>query len=655
MKKLLALTSLILGTCTFLAQAATDFQVASGDWNTAGNWSGGVPGTGDTAAELDNGGTLNVTATPTVNDGTVGFEINNSGANANTVNWNPGAASTALFKQLRVGDTSTGGSAVFNHISGRINIGTGHGEAFRVGNQGSGTYIMSGNSIVGINNAFRVGSNNQSDGTLIMNDNSQILDTVNNNGEPRVGGDSANAKGTLIMNSNSFIDTRGNFRLGNNNTGTGTLIMSGTSHLLNRNEFRVGYSGTGFVDMTDSSTLTFGNGSNNDFRIGRSQSGRGTVTMDLNATIKGSGTADDVSIGDQGDGFLVMNGQSKFTDVRNFGIADNHLTSTGDVTMNGSSSIEARVNFQVGRVGAGTITLNDNAQISALTTGPVRLGANDGANGVIIMNGAGSGVNANGNIDVASVAGRVSTALFDQNNGTVYVSGGLNVGNADVGNAATYNLDGGTLKANNITVGATGVFNWGAGVLTVRQVNENASGNGSAINFTGQLETGAGSNAASTLQLGDLYKDGGTRSDRLAVSGALLLTSTADVLDFWDNIQHLRGNGATITTGEIQLISAASVAGTFDNVIAPGADGTFFRTWSAAERATLGITSANDLTRNRGAVIYRADGVYFAYNVSGQIPEPATGMFLLFGTLMLRGISVFRRNNRTRKMLVEIG
>jgi hypothetical protein len=273
------------------------------------------------------------------------------------------------------------------------------------------------------------------------------------------------------------------------------------------------------------------------------------------------------------------------------------------------------------------------------------------------MNGAGSGVNANGNIDVASVAGRVSTALFDQNNGTVYVNGGLNVGNADVGNVATYNLDGGTLKANNITVGATGVFNWGAGVLTVRQVNENASGNGTAINFTGQLETGAGSNAASTLQLGDLYKDGGTRSDRLAVSGALLLTSTADVLDFWDNIQHLRSGGGAgvIRTGEIQLISAASVAGTFDNVIAPGADGVFFRTWSEAERTTLGITSANDLTRNRGAVIYRADGVYFAYNISGQIPEPATGMFLLFGTLMLRGISVFRRNHRTRKMLVEIG
>ncbi|MFP6905754.1 MAG: hypothetical protein VCG02_11085, partial [Verrucomicrobiota bacterium] len=275
---------------------------------------------------------------------------------------------------------------------------------------------------------------------------------------------------------------------------------------------------------------------------------------------------------------------------------------------------------------------------------------------VLIMNGAGSGVSANGNIEVASAnVNAGSTALFDQNNGTVYVNGSLSISRAAAGSEGTYNLDGGTLKANNITVNTAGVFNWGAGTLTVRQVNENASGSGSTINFTGQLETGAGSNAASTLQLGDLYIDGSTRSDKLAVSGALLLTSTADILDFWDNIQHLRGNGATITTGEIQLISAASVVGTFDNVIAPGADGTFFRTWSEAERATLGITSANDLTRNRGAVIYRADGVYFAYNVSGQIPEPATGMFLLFGTLMLRGISVFRRNNRTRKMLVEIG
>jgi hypothetical protein len=97
------------------------------------------------------------------------------------------------------------------------------------------------------------------------------------------------------------------------------------------------------------------------------------------------------------------------------------------------------------------------------------------------------------------------------------------------------------------------------------------------------------------------------------------------------------------------------VSGTFENILGPGADGVFFRTWTPAEAATLGITGSGDLTRNRGAVIYRADGVYFVYNVSGQIPEPATGIFLLFGAALLRGISTFRTRYRMSKQFEAIG
>ncbi|MFT5126213.1 MAG: hypothetical protein ACI97B_004869, partial [Verrucomicrobiales bacterium] len=165
-------------------------------------------------------------------------------------------------------------------------------------------------------------------------------------------------------------------------------------------------------------------------------------------------------------------------------------------------------------------------------------------------------------------------------------------------------------------------------------------------------------NAASTLDLGDLYKDAGTKYDVLNLTGDLNLTSTADVLDFWTDVQHLRpGGGAGVElTGEIRLVGVTgTLSGTFENIIGPGEDGTFFRTWSPAEVATLGITGAADLGRNRGAVIYKADGVYFAYSISGQIPEPATGIFLLLGTALLRGVSVFRRNQAMRVMLRDIG
>jgi T5SS/PEP-CTERM-associated repeat protein len=608
------------------------------DWNTAGNWSDlvpGDPGNVDNNARIE-GGTVSLTAAPAFAMGAVDFRIN-TGGNVNTVTWNPGAADVTSIDVMIVG-ANNNGSVAFNHDSGRINLGTTSTDQFRVGGTGNVSYTMGGTATVGVNEAFMVGGsgNGTTLGHLIMNGNSQLLDTVNDNGEARVGVNSG-AAGQISMNDNSFIDTRGNFRLGDASGSVGTILMTGSSAFDNRNELRVGFSGEGHLVMQDNTVLRFGVGSQNDLSVGSEVGSSGTVTLSGSAALRGAGNnQDDISIGDLGSGVLIMNDSSSInTSVRDLYVADNAAASTGVVTLNGSSSIAARSNVQVGRNGAGTLTLNDNASLNAGNL--LRMAAGNAASSFVTVNGAGASVSVLNNLEVASANGNGGTALFDQNAGTVFVQNSLTIGTGNVGagNAGTYNLDGGTLHVNNIAVdSATGVFNWGAGTLTVRQVQQNASGDGSIINYAGDLTTGVGS----TLLLNDLYESSGIRFDKLAVSGVLDLSSGTDIFDFWGDVQRLRGRGG-VTTGELQLISATSILGEFDTILGPGPDaGTFFRTWGPGEIAQG--TSAEALQLNHGYLDYRAgDGVYFVYKVNGQVPEPQTGMLVIFAVLFLRGLS----------------
>jgi hypothetical protein len=616
----------------FLLHADTNFQVGTGDWNTPANWSAGVPGVSDFNARMNNGGTLNVTAPPTVTSG-IDFRINTS-AGANTVNWNPGSG-TMTFNAYYIGGGGSG-SANVTHDSGQINLSTVGAEQFRVGNDSAGTYTMNGSAVVQYNEAMSVGHLNTGNGHLIMNGESQVIDTANDNGGTFFGYNEVGAQGRVTMNDSSFFFSRGQTHLGFVDGASGALELNDTAQFDSRNEMLIGNNGTGTLTMGGDSLLRFGVGANDkDFRAGAGATGSGTVTLSGNARVEGQGSVlDDVSIGFLGAGVLVMNDDSSFGSLRNFGLGDQGTASSGEVTLNGTSRIDAFLFFQVGRVGAGTITINDSAAITAGSSGPIRLAANLNSTAVLTLNGANASVSAAQNIDIASANAVASTALFDQNNGEVFVAGAISIGNGVAGNAATYNLDGGTLRANNITVSSTGVFNWGAGTMTVRQVSENASGDGSIINFDGSLTSSSGS----TLDLNSLYESGSIRFDKLAVNGALDLSAGGDVFEFWDTMQRLRGTGGIIT-GELQLISAASILGEFDTILGPGPDaGTFFRTWGPGEIAQG--TSADALQLNYGYLDYRAgDGVYFVYKVNGQVPEPQTGMLVIFAVLFLRGLS----------------
>jgi len=564
------------------------------------------------------------------NSGNESF-IGGAGGNATTARLIMNDNSMVESQHWRLSRNAGGASTVTlndaaqfrNRNNGQISVGH-NGTSTMVANDFSQIMLLGGGG-----GSLRVGDNNNAVGDLTLNQNAKVIG-INGTSHHVVIGDDGTGKGTVTMNDNSGFERVRNVWVGNGGSSEGTLIMRNNSYVDNTagggDAFRIAQGGTstGTLLMFDQANITTRN-----FGIDQEGGGGGqaTVVQNESSTVKVTG------------GWMEIGGGN---------------SDTSTYTMNNDSRLDAQGWLVVGQRanGRGEMYINDNASVeSNAIGGNLMVGNRDNSDGYLEINGSGS-ILARAALRVGHDAG--SKGDVQQNAGTVQVNGNLRVGRNGGTALGTYNLDGGTLRVNDIRLQDGGTFNWGAGTLTMTEINA-----GNDISVTGDLTTGtAGSpNAVATLDLGDLYKSAGTKYDVMTVSGALNLTSNADVLDFWNDMQHLRsGGGAGVELqGEIKLVGAASVSGQFDTIVGPGGDGVFFRTWTPAEATTLGITGSGDLTRNRGAVIYRADGVYFVYNVSGQIPEPATGLFLFFGAALLRGISLFRTRFHFSKRFEAIG
>jgi hypothetical protein len=528
----------------------------------------------------------------------------------------------------RIGnDSGSSGTVVLNDSAQFRNR---NNNQISLGRSGTGTMVANNDSQIMLlgsgGGSLRVGDNNNGVGNLTLNQNAKVIG-VNGPNHHVVVGDDGTSKGTVTMNHNAGFSRVRNVWIGNTGSSEGTVVMRDNSYIDNTSganngdAIRIAQGGTasGTLLMFDQASIVTRN-----FGIDQASNGgaQATVVQNQNSTVKVTG------------GWMEIGGGN---------------LDTSTYTMNNDSRLDAQGWLVVGQRanGRGEMYINDNASIeSNAIGGHLLLGNVAGADGYLEIS------------DSGSILARNALLLSNNNNTkgelqqnpgtTVQVNNFLRVGNnGRTGNAGTYNLDGGILRVNDIRLEDGGNFNWGDGRLTMREINANNS-----ITVAGDLTTGTtgNPNAASTLDLGDLYKANGVKYDIMNVSGTLDLASNADILDFWTDIQHLRpggGSGVEIT-GEIRLVGAGILNGVFENIIGPGEDATFFRTWTPAEVGLLGINGAGDLTRNRGAIVYRTDGVYFAYNISGQIPEPSTGIFFMLGIALLRGVFVLRRSQELR-------
>ncbi|MFT7513392.1 MAG: hypothetical protein ACI9QL_002605 [Candidatus Omnitrophota bacterium] len=537
--------------------------------------------------------------------------------------------SVAESRHWRVGN-NTGAQGTIN-LSNNAVFRTGHtGDGqLSLGRSGEGNIVMGDNSKVELvnNTSLRVGDNNNGVGNVVMSGTSRILGTGNGNGHVVVGDDGTSI-GSITMNNSSGITDARVLWLGNGGSSAGSLTMNDDSYVnLNRNDrsFRMSQGGTadGTLIMNQKATLT-------------------TTSFGID---QGGGTSG-------GTATIVQNNDSRINTTSWTEVGGGNADTT-TWTLNDNSQVIATATTRIGMRGNGTgvLTLNNNAYYQANAAGG-EFGVAFGDTAVGIVN-----INDNAFLDVrnnflvaANGEGTQAMGTVNQAGGSVQVGNTLYLGlDGAVGNAGTYNLNGGTLRTDRIEIRAGGNFEWGAGTLTMEEPNQGANGNGIEIEIVG-ANNNLATSAGSVLDLGDVYKSNGINFDKLDLNGgALDLTAVGDTLEIWRYVTAFRPGGSnTSATYEIKLINSPSITGEFDNVTGPGPDFQYFGVYSSAQVATLGLTPTN-LPRNRGFIDYRADGAYFVFNVAGQVPEPSTGLFLLFGTMMLRSVSMMRRNQRERR------
>ena len=587
----------------------TGYGQGSGTLNATGNlqvaaWGGNRVGT----MNINTTGALNVTGALRIgNDGgSVGImnlesgtvvvsNINTFAGGENNIGHDGGVAtlnisggSLSVAEVLRFGNGS-GGNGTLNMTGGAINK-TGNGQ-FLVGhNNGTGTVVQSGGTIIANNELYIGNENAGASGTYTLSGTGAL--TVSN--EVVVGRES----GTGVLNVNGGTLTtegNGNMYIGRRN-GTGTLNQTDGVVNVNR-EFGVGTRddnkiGTGTYNLSGGSLSA----SNNIF-IGKEQGSSGTMDM-TGGTMS---TSDKLQIGhNQATGVLTQSGGTINVQNEVYIGNENNASSVGTYTLSGTGVLNVGNEVIVGRDnGTGTFNLDGGT-----------------VNATKISGGTGSAtVNFNGGVlkakrDEANFIENLDTANVDSG-GIKIDSNGFNVATSQAlsGTGGLEKLGAGTatLSGANTYSGATAV-NEGALII-----NGNSSSSLSILTVAANAAVGGSGSIGGSLSLLTDAKFVFSLTDTLTVNGSSVTFGGFGIDD-------VLGLDSTVAVGSYTLIGGSAVINT-------------------ANLFNLGVENAYDLGDGKSA--YFSSGS-LQVNV---VPEPSTYALLGLAATGL-GAHLIRRRRR---------
>ncbi|HZR78365.1 MAG TPA: hypothetical protein VFA58_04110, partial [Chthoniobacterales bacterium] len=318
----LAAIFLALGLFT-VAAARADFiwNDATGDWFTPGNWTpAGPPGSGQ-HAQINNGGTAQVTSA--------------------------GAVCNILLLGFNAGDSGT------VDVSGSGTLTT-SSEAY-IGRDGAGVMDITGGGDV--SSTFGVIANSTgSTGTVDVDGagstwtlRSQFLEV------------GASGTGSLNITNGGAVSVATGSTVGL--YGMGTATVNGTGSIwTNTLGLVVGYSGNGTLNILNGGAV-----SNTTGIIGQNTGGVGVINVDgTGSTWTNSSSVD---VGFDGNGTLNITNGGAVTVNGSFFRIGTHSTATGTVFLDGTgSSLTVAHEVDVGRQGTGTLTIQNGATFSATGT-----------------------------------------------------------------------------------------------------------------------------------------------------------------------------------------------------------------------------------------------------------------------------------------------
>jgi len=470
------------------ASAQDNWTDGTGNWNTPGNWSAGVPGSGVDVNIVDSGNvsrtvTYDYTGPPVALDGLIIDLTGGSGSATNTLSMS--ANNLTSNSTETIGNT---GSGTFNQSGGTNTItSSGVGAiALELGFDpgSSGNYTLSGTGSIVTDNFEIIGF----EGTGYFN---QIGGT-NSCGEDLQLGVDSGSTGTYALNAGSLtvsaLEIIGFGGTGNFNQIGGTHTISGSLNIGLDN-----FAGTG----TGTYTLSGGILSAASVYVGGSSflglGGYGILTVSETGSLttpgalkvfNATGTALNLSGGTIRAGSLDLSGNnSRFNwtggtlDITGSSVTIDDSASDwngySSLTLNSGMALEVSLPETVGKTGTGAVTLAGGRN-SVGTFGLV-VGYENGSLGTYTISGDGS-LDSFG----SEVIGSSGTGILNQTGGQNNVSGNLSLG-VNSGSSGTYTLSGGTLRGSDIYVGGSSAGPGGTGVLTV-------SGSGS-LNYSNQTIT----------------------------------------------------------------------------------------------------------------------------------------------------------------------
>jgi T5SS/PEP-CTERM-associated repeat protein/autotransporter-associated beta strand protein len=538
----------------------------------------------DGTLEID-GGTFNIAGASFFYNGdaagkTVTFQLKNNAS---------GSAG-----EFRVGHSASGGSGAFALESGADFSSTLARIATNAGSSGSA--LVDGAGSVWTTENLRVGEGGA--GSLTVRNGGDVNVTAMNTASVRIGDDSTMAIGTLLVTgsgSTFTTATGGDMVIGNvGSTGTVTVANGGLVDIADVTT--IGAAGLlrlqGGTFRTGSFTHNLGGQRDFDdgfleidggtFNIGVTNwafqgdaSGK-TVTFRL---VNGAtGTSDDLEIGQLGNigaGAFELKSGSTFTSdlariARNGG-------SSGSALVDGAGSVWTTGTMRVGEGGVGSLTVQNGGDVNVTNTNVTSVTVNHTATGTgtLLVTGSGS--------TLTTATGGAMAIGNNGGNGIVTVANG---GLVDVDDTTTIgvngrlNIHGGTLRTQNLTHNLGGTLDFVSGTLHVDNfvgdlVNQGgtvAPGNSPGITtITGNYTQQEGA----TLQIEVASYSGppawvpGVDHDQLQVTGTAWLGGRLEV----PIIDPLKtAGGPTIGLPQIEFLTAPTVEGEFNAVVAPGLD-----------------------------------------------------------------------------------
>ncbi|MBP7951534.1 MAG: autotransporter-associated beta strand repeat-containing protein [Verrucomicrobiales bacterium] len=606
------LTILLLAPAAQAASASV-WNVPSGDWNTPGNWIGGVP---DASIQAQIGTTSsNRTATvTTANAAAWGVVIGLNSGNIGTVTVDGGTLNSHTMNSF-IGYEGTGtlnvqsGGKFLAHdyvpivgygadSTGFVTV-TGAGsqltsdDGFYVGYDGAGTLtIQSSGKIVAENTATVIGVNSGSTGTIGVSGAASQL--ISRNGV-FVGYDGT---GTLSVEADGTIKTDVGYgaALAYVGSSKGTLNLYGTPGSRGVLETNFIYEGTG----TGGGHINFHGGI-------------------LRATADDPDFIQDFEIGDVeilfGGAYLDTNGYNVSIATGLQGTSGGSLTKqgAGTLTLTGASSNNGSTYVE-----AGTLLVSAGSLSSG---GDTEIGTNSGSATLTIQNG-GTVSNTHGHISIN--AGSTSLATVTGTGSQWINSGGLSVG--EYGNGTLVIQNSGVVSN---TTGTIGSGTGSTGLVTV-------SGTGSL--WTNSSGLYVGNFGSGTLDI----QNGGVVSNTIGTigygTGSTSLVTVSGAGSQWANSSYLQVGYYGSGTLDIQNGGVVSntngiigqVAGSTGLVTVSGTGSQ----WTNSSNLNVGRSGSGTLTVEAGGKVSTGAG----YGTTLAIIGSTTGTLNLNGTSGSRGV-----------------